>query len=117
MDFDARPPGGRRIALSHDRLVQLLALAGGAPAVIVALLWIWRGDAPEETRWTSSGLRVGVWLLGAILARAQVVRPLHALANMLAALRAGDYSLRARRGDPDQPLGLVLHEMNALSGL
>ena len=118
MDFDAPTPGERRRrgTLAHDRIVQLLALAGGAPAVVVALLWVWRSGS-EETRWTSTALLLGAWLLGALLVRAQVVRPLHALANMLAALRAGDYSLRARRGEPDQPLGLVLHELNALSGL
>jgi PAS domain S-box-containing protein len=45
-----------------------------------------------------------------------VVRPLQTLSNVLAALREGDYSLRARRADPrDDSLGLVYLEANALA--
>jgi PAS domain S-box-containing protein len=45
-----------------------------------------------------------------------VIRPLQTLSNVLAALREGDYSLRARRADPrDDSLGLVYLEANALA--
>jgi nitrogen fixation/metabolism regulation signal transduction histidine kinase len=42
------------------------------------------------------------------------VRPLETLANLLAALREGDYSIHARVADLDDPLGLAFAEVNAL---
>ncbi|HEY6807244.1 MAG TPA: ATP-binding protein [Gemmatimonadales bacterium] len=44
-----------------------------------------------------------------------MIRPLQTVSNMLAALRERDYSLRARRHDPDDSLGLVLLELNILT--
>jgi nitrogen fixation/metabolism regulation signal transduction histidine kinase len=44
-----------------------------------------------------------------------VVRPLQTLSNMLAALREQDYSLRARRHNAEDALGLVMLELNVLT--
>ena len=46
--------------------------------------------------------------------REQVVRPLGTLANMLAALREGDFSIRARVEDASDPLSLAYLEVNNL---
>jgi len=43
------------------------------------------------------------------------VRPLQTLSNMLAALREQDYSLRARRHNAEDALGLVMLELNILT--
>jgi hypothetical protein len=43
-----------------------------------------------------------------------VVYPLYTLANLLEALREGDYSLRGRRSGHDDALGEVLTEVNIL---
>ncbi|HET7039630.1 MAG TPA: ATP-binding protein [Gemmatimonadales bacterium] len=47
--------------------------------------------------------------------RERVARPLQTLANLLAALREEDYSIRARGASPDDPLGLASLEVNALT--
>jgi nitrogen fixation/metabolism regulation signal transduction histidine kinase len=47
--------------------------------------------------------------------RARVVVPLQTLANLLAALREHDFSLRGRSVNPDDPLGAALAEVNALA--
>jgi nitrogen fixation/metabolism regulation signal transduction histidine kinase len=47
--------------------------------------------------------------------RRQVVRPLQTLANMLEALREGDYSMRGRNVDPEDSFGEVMVEVNTLS--
>ena len=47
--------------------------------------------------------------------RERVVRPLQTISNLLAALREGDYSIRARGANADDALGLALLEVNALS--
>ncbi len=56
--------------------------------------------------------RVG---LGFILnAREHIMRPLQTMTNLLAALREGDYSIRARGARADDALGEALLEINAL---
>ena len=46
--------------------------------------------------------------------REHAVRPLQTLSNLLAALREGDYSIRARGAREDTALGEVLLEVNSL---
>jgi two-component system, NtrC family, nitrogen regulation sensor histidine kinase NtrY len=104
----------RRWRVDHDQYVQRLALAGGLPAVIVALALLWTGDYSLKLSWTLSLLVLVSWWLFAIALRERVVRPLQTLANLIAALREGDYSIRARGGRLDDALGQAMHEVNAL---
>jgi nitrogen fixation/metabolism regulation signal transduction histidine kinase len=106
------PPPRRR--LSHDLGILALTLAGGLPAVLVVLVLLGTGDHPARVLWTVGGLVVAAWIAAASAVRARVVRPLQTLANLLAALREGDYSIRARGADLDDPLGLAFAEVNAL---
>jgi nitrogen fixation/metabolism regulation signal transduction histidine kinase len=76
---------------------------------------LWSGDASDRTRWTVAVLLVGTWLGFALALRERVVRPLQTLSNMLAALREQDYSLRARRHNAEDALGLVMLELNVLT--
>ncbi|HVZ77713.1 MAG TPA: PAS domain-containing protein, partial [Gemmatimonadaceae bacterium] len=99
---------------SHERQVTGLALLTPLPAMVVALVLIWTGDFPARTQWTITLLLVPSWLIAASALRAHVVRPLQTLSNMLAAVREQDYSLRARHARPDDALGLVMLELNAL---
>jgi two-component system, NtrC family, nitrogen regulation sensor histidine kinase NtrY len=99
---------------THEQHVHWLALAGGLPAVVVALLLLWTGDFETRTRWTVGVAIVLVWLAVASAVRERVVRPLQTLSNLLAALREGDYSIRARGASGDDALGLALLEVNAL---
>jgi nitrogen fixation/metabolism regulation signal transduction histidine kinase len=87
----------------------------GLPAVIVALLLVWTGDHASRTQWTISVLVLGTWVGILIAMRDRMVRPLHAVSNMLEALREGDYSLRTRAPAKDDALGLILHEVNQLA--
>ncbi len=102
-------------ARSHERQVTRLARLGGMPAVAVALGLLWTGDWTPKVRWTLSVVLVVPWLAYALAVRERVARPLQTLANMLAALRERDYSLRARRHDPEDSLGLVMLELNVLT--
>ena len=104
----------RRRRVDHDQYVQRLALAGGLPAVIVALTLLWTGDYSLKVALTLSLLVLLCWWLFAIALRERVVRPLQTLANLIAALREGDYSIRARGGRLDDALGQAMHEVNAL---
>src|SRR3989475_2960914 len=98
----------------YERRIFTLALLTGLPAVALALVLLWRGDFAARTQWTLTILLVGVWLAFVGVVRERVVRPLQTISNMLAALREGDFSLRARGSDPDDALGLLLVELNSL---
>ena len=108
----ARRPG-RRIA--HDTRVLLLAVLAGAPAVIVSLLLLWTGDYSPKVRWTLATLIVGCWWGLSAALRQRVVYPLQTLSNLLAGLREGEASVRARGAEPNDPLGDVMLEANALA--
>ncbi len=106
---------------SLEQRLQWTALLGALPAVLLALASILALRA---------GLRPPAWLwgLGLVLAlltawgaarrvRARMLHPLQTLANLLAALREGDYSFRARGEEAPDALGQVFGELNTLSGL
>jgi PAS domain S-box-containing protein len=100
--------------VSHDVRIVALVLAGGLPAVFTVFLLLVLGDHSARLVWTVGGFVTFAWIAAAIAVRARVVRPLQTLANLLAALREGDYSIRARNADLDDPLGLAFAEVNAL---
>jgi nitrogen fixation/metabolism regulation signal transduction histidine kinase len=94
--------------------VAALVLAGGLPAVLTVFLLLVLGHYSTRVLWTVGGVVVFAWIVAAVAVRTRVVRPLQTLANLLAALREGDYSIRARGADLDDPRGLAFAEVNAL---
>lgn len=114
------PPRQRRTA--HEQRVFYYTLLGGLPAVLTVLWIVWLGEhsgtyEPKE-QWTITLVVVALpWLGFAIAVREQVVRPLQTMANLLTALREGDFSVRARGANRDEPLGDVLAEINMLGGV
>src|SRR3989454_1403604 len=105
---------GRRKPLKHERQVLLLALFAGVPGLVLALVLLWAGDFAARTQWTLTVLAAGAWLAIAATLRERVIRPLQTVSNMLAALREGDFSMRARGSNPSDALGLLLLELNSL---
>lgn len=97
-----------------DRRVLGFALLAGLPAAIVALVVIARSDLPAPVRGILLLGIGGTWIAGAIAARASVINPLHTLANLLAGVRQGDFTLRARGADAGDPMGAVWLEFNTL---
>jgi two-component system nitrogen regulation sensor histidine kinase NtrY len=106
------PPPRR---LTHEQTVLVYALLGGLPAVVTALAYLWLGDRPPKEQWTFTLLIGACWIGFALAARNHVVRPLHTMANLLSALREGDFSVRARGARRSEALGDVLAEINTLS--
>jgi two-component system nitrogen regulation sensor histidine kinase NtrY len=111
-------PKAPRRRLAHEQRVFYYALLGGLPAVITAMaLLLWYVPAADtKVRWTLGPLIISFWLGYALALRERVVRPLQTMANLLTALREGDFSTRARGANRDEPLGDVLAEINLLSG-
>jgi nitrogen fixation/metabolism regulation signal transduction histidine kinase len=92
----------------------LLALAGGLPAVFISLFFLWSGPYAPRVQWTLTVLIVCCWLGFCFAARERVVYPLQTMSNLLAALREGDFSIRARGARHDDPLGEAMIEVNYL---
>src|SRR5262245_53390354 len=103
--------------LGHDQRIFLLAVLVGLPGVATALLLLWIGGFEPRVFLTAAAVPVTAWLRRSRSLREQVVRPLGTLANMLAALREGDFSIRARVTDGSDSLSLAYQEVNALEGI
>ena len=109
------------MTLPLERKLQWTALLGAVPALALALA---RMLAPR----TGYRLPLGIWGLALALAalaawkaasriRVHMLHPLQTLSNLLAALREGDYSFRARGEVAGDALGQVFGELNTLSEL
>ena len=101
--------------MSHDRRVLALALAGGAPAVVLAMLFLRDVPWPVTVRIAMGLAVVALWAAAAVLARRVVAHPLQTVSNLLAALREGDFSIRARTSGGSDPLEHVMFEINTLA--
>ncbi|MCU0681975.1 MAG: ATP-binding protein [Polyangiaceae bacterium] len=103
------PPGYSTRALLH-------AAAAGLPGLGVALILFWslQGAAPS---WAQVALATGAlfWIIASLYARSRLTRPLGTLANMLGALRGGDYSVRLRPAPGGDDFGVAVGELNALA--
>jgi nitrogen fixation/metabolism regulation signal transduction histidine kinase len=100
---------------SHEGRVLLVALAGPLPAVAAALLLLAQGGYSAKVQWTVGLVLVGIWLGAAFSLKGRVVRALQTIANLLGALREGDFSFRGRRVDRRDAFGDVLAEVNTLA--
>src|SRR5947209_6185012 len=101
--------------ISHDVRVLLLALAGGLPAVIACFIILLTGNFSGRTQWSVGLLIVLCWLGFCFAARERVASPLRTLANLLEAMREGDYSIRARVDNAGEALGEVMQQVNAMA--
>ncbi len=105
------------MTLAHDRRLQLLAVAALLPPLLLALVLLRLASLPWFLK-LALGIAV---LLPSFFAlkrlRLLAQRPLQTLSNVLAAIREGDYSFRARTNRGNDPLATVFQELNSLSEL
>ncbi len=100
---------------SFERRILISALAIALPGTLVALGLLWVGDYSAKVRLTLSALVVLVGCGLAFSLRSRIVRPLQTISNLVAALREGDFSIRARGARRDDALGEVMLELNAFT--
>ena len=101
--------------LSHDRRILLLALGAGAPALIAVAVLLWTNSSSGLVKGTLMGVLLVGWFVAARVAQVRVMRPLQVIANILAGLREGHFTIRAREDEGTDVLGSVRRELNALS--
>lgn len=99
----------------HERRVQLLAFFAGLPGVVTAMAILLTGDYTPKVQWTLGVLVMGVWLGCVAAVGERVANPLRTLANLLEAMREGDYSIRARNARDEDALGEVMQQVNAMA--
>lgn len=104
----------RRRPPRYERRILLLTLLAGVPGGALAMYLLWNGPYAPRLQWTLTIRIVGVWMGVALTLFERVIRPLQTISNMLAALREGDFSVRARGARDDDALGLTLLEVNTL---
>src|SRR5258708_13975821 len=114
MHDSSRRPLLRWRNLPFERSVQVLTLVAGAPAVAAIFFWLWYSSWRWSVRLAIGGAPLGIWIAAVLGVRQQVLFPIRTLTNLLAALREGDYSLRARAARQTDSLGEVMREVNAL---
>ena len=105
---------GREPGTSFESPLLRSALVVSLPGLLVVvaalrlLAWSWASWA------MMSAAAVAYWVAAAYALRRKVVRPIFTLANVLGAMRQGDYGVRVRHGQPDDALGLAFLEANSL---
>ena len=105
-----------RQKLAHEHRVLIAALVAGLPAVLTAMIMLWTEDHQPKVQWTLSVLIVGFWLGFSFSVRERVASPLRTLANLLEAMREGDYSIRGRgSGKAGDAMSEVMVQVNAMS--
>jgi len=108
-----RTSKGRR-RLSYENRLTWLAFGAAVPGGVIALAILWSGDFSTKIQWTLTLAIVGCFLGFILSARDHLVRPLQTMTNLLAALREGDYSIRARGARENDALGEAFLEVNLL---
>jgi two-component system, NtrC family, nitrogen regulation sensor histidine kinase NtrY len=104
----------KRLHRSLEHSILLLAIIAGLPAGLALLFITWNQQYTFEVRWTMTTIVIAVWVGCAALAYQMVTRALFLQANLLGALREGDYSIRGAGARPGSAVDLVMHEINAL---
>ena len=105
---------GKGTHRSLEQSVFLLVLIAGLPAGIGLLALSWGQAYSFEVRWTVTTIVLLVWIGAAVAAYQMVQRMLFLQANLLGALREGDYSIRGTGAKAGSGVDLVMTEINAL---
>jgi nitrogen fixation/metabolism regulation signal transduction histidine kinase len=87
------------------------------PGLLVSVILVWLQSWTLESKLALVGIEVLLCLLIGAALHDHIVRPLQTLANVVGSLRDEDYSFRARMAVPNDALGELSLEVNALADL
>jgi nitrogen fixation/metabolism regulation signal transduction histidine kinase len=107
----------KRVRLLYEHRISLYSLLIALPGILVSGVVIWLETWSTESKLALLFGELFIWWLLALGLHSQTVRPLQTLANVVSALREEDYSFRARGAAPDDALGELSLEVNALADL
>jgi two-component system, NtrC family, nitrogen regulation sensor histidine kinase NtrY len=107
----------RPYRLLFEKRIALFAVLAALPGVIFGTILIWTSTWTRDTKLALTALEFFLWLVLTLVLLDQIVRPLQTLANVVGALREEDYSFRARGAVPNDALGELALEINALADI
>src|SRR5438105_798102 len=107
----------KRQRAPFERRVTRLSILLVAPALLVSGIVIWLQTWSVQSKLMIFGAESFACLLIGAALHDHIVRPLQTLANVVGALREEDYSFRARLAVPNDALGELSLEVNALADL
>jgi two-component system, NtrC family, nitrogen regulation sensor histidine kinase NtrY len=107
-------PVTRRRGPTFQRRIVLLTLAGGLPALLAAVLLLRDAPIADSVQRLIVVILVGAWVGFAVAVHKATVEPMRSIANLLEALRGGDYGLRGRYARKGDALGDIVLESNRL---
>ncbi|MGZ6139438.1 MAG: sensor histidine kinase, partial [Myxococcaceae bacterium] len=99
---------------TFERRLALGAFLATLPGLVLASVLAWRALPVGPARVLLVLAAVVLSVVVIVQLRGRVIRRLKTLSNLVSALREGDYSVRGRDADRDDPLGEVAWEVNAL---
>ncbi|MDX2187927.1 MAG: ATP-binding protein [Opitutaceae bacterium] len=106
-------PAEKQLAQTDRYLAQAIFYSG-LPAFVLAMSLLWATSWDTKTKITISLPVVIFWIGFALAAINRLKRSLLTLSNILASLREGDYSLRARARGRDDAMSDLTREVNRL---
>jgi two-component system, NtrC family, nitrogen regulation sensor histidine kinase NtrY len=103
--------------MSFENRLRILCCAIFVPAFLLALFLFWRAKTPWPFVAGTLGFLAVLFLIFMGMLVEQAVRPLQTMANVVASLREGDYSFRARGSQKADALGELALEVNHLADM
>jgi len=110
-----KPAPRKRVRLLYEHRIGLYSFLVALPALIVSIVLVWMQPWTTESRVALTIAELFIWWLLALALQEQTTRPLQTLANVIGSLREEDFSFRARNATPDDALGELSLEVNALA--
>ncbi len=110
-------PRTRRFRLLYEKRVLLLAILAALPGIGFGTALIWTRTWTLDVKISLTALELFFWLVLTLTLLDQIVHPLQTLTNVVGALREEDYSFRARGAAPNDAMGELALEINALADI
>jgi two-component system nitrogen regulation sensor histidine kinase NtrY len=107
----------RKHRLLYEHRISLYSFLVALPALLATAVLVWLLPWSLEARLSLIGGELFVWWILALALQEQTTRPLQTLSNVISSLREEDYSFRARNASPDDVLGELSLEVNALADM
>ena len=115
--FRAPSRAKKRTRLLYENRISLYAFLVALPGLLVSAVLVWVQPWTLGSRLALIAVELFAWWLLALALQEQTTRPLQTLANVIGSLREEDYSFRARNAAPEDALGELSLEVNALADM
>ena len=107
----------RKHRLLYEHRISLYSFLVALPGLLLTGVLVWLQPWSLESRLSILGAELFVWWILALALQEQTTRPLQTLSNVISSLREEDYSFRARNASPNDVLGELSLEVNALADM